>query len=156
MAKAPYRSRITVAGLDRAPHRAFLRASGLDEEDLDKPRLGIADTRGDNTPCSMSLAPQVDAARLGVAAGGGVPIGFSTIPVSGCVPKNHQGDRLNLISREIHADPVGAVNRAQSNDGLNRFAGLDKTPPAMMMAMVRLNCPSVFVYGGAMLPGHWR
>jgi dihydroxy-acid dehydratase len=156
MAKAPYRSRITVAGLDRAPHRAFLRASGLDEEDLDKPRLGIADTRGDNTPCSMSLAPQVDAARLGVAAGGGVPIGFSTISVSDGVSMNHKGMRLSLISREIIADSVEAVMRAHAMDGLIGFAGCDKTLPAMMMAMVRLNCPSVFVYGGAMLPGHWR
>jgi len=156
MGKAQYRSRITVAGLDRAPHRAFMRASGLDEEDLDKPRLGIADTRGDNTPCSMSLAPQVDAARLGVAAGGGVPISFSTISVSDGVSMNHKGMRLSLISREIIADSIEAVMRAHAMDGLIGFAGCDKTLPAMMMAMVRLNCPSVFVYGGAMLPGHWR
>jgi dihydroxy-acid dehydratase len=156
MAKTHYRSRITVAGLDRAPHRAFLRASGLAEEDLEKPRLGIADTRGDNTPCSMSLAPQVDAARLGVAAGGGVPISFSTISVSDGVSMNHKGMRLSLISREIIADSVEAVMRAHAMDGLIGFAGCDKTLPAMMMAMVRLNCPSVFVYGGAMLPGHWR
>jgi dihydroxy-acid dehydratase len=156
MGKAHYRSRITVAGLDRAPHRAFMRAAGLDEEDLEKPRLGIADTRGDNTPCSMSLAPQVDAARLGVAAGGGVPISFSTISVSDGVSMNHKGMRLSLISREIIADSVEAVMRAHAMDGLIGFAGCDKTLPAMMMAMVRLNCPSVFVYGGAMLPGHWR
>src|SRR5262245_6060199 len=156
MAKAHYRSRITVAGLDRAPHRAFMRASGLDEEDLEKPRLGIADTRGDNTPCSMSLAAQADAARLGVAAGGGVPISFSTISVSDGVSMNHKGMRLSLISREIIADSIEAVMRAHAMDGLIGFAGCDKTLPAMMMAMVRLNCPSVFVYGGAMLPGHWR
>jgi dihydroxy-acid dehydratase len=156
MGKAHYRSRITVAGLDRAPHRAFMRASGLDEEDLEKPRLGIADTRGDNTPCSMSLAPQVDAARLGVAAGGGVPISFSTISVSDGLSMNHKGMRLSLISREIIADSIEAVMRAHAMDGLIGFAGCDKTLPAMMMAMVRLNCPSVFVYGGAMLPGHWR
>ncbi len=156
MGKAQYRSRITVAGLDRAPHRAFMRASGLDEEDLEKPRFGIADTRGDNTPCSMSLAPQVDAARLGVAAGGGVPISFSTISVSDGLSMNHKGMRLSLISREIIANSIEAVMRAHAMDGLIGFAGCDKTLPAMMMAMVRLNCPSVFVYGGAMLPGHWR
>jgi dihydroxy-acid dehydratase len=156
MGKAQYRSRITVAGLDRAPHRAFMRASGLDEEDLEKPRLGIADTRGDNTPCSMSLAPQVDAARLGVAAGGGVPISFSTISVADGVSMNHKGMRLSLISREIIADSIEAVMRAHAMDGLIGFAGCDKTLPAMLMAMVRLNCPSVFLYGGAMLPGHWR
>src|SRR5262245_6657073 len=156
MGKAQYRSRITVAGLDRAPHRAFMRASGLDEEDMAKPRLGIADTRGDNTPCSMSLAAQADAARLGVAAGGGVPISFSTISVSDGVSMNHKGMRLSLISRELIADSIEAVMRAHAMDGLVGFAGCDKTLPAMMMAMVRLNCPSVFVYGGAMLPGHWR
>ena len=117
MGKAQYRSRITVAGLDRAPHRAFMRASGLDEEDLQKPRFGIADTRGDNTPCSMSLAPQVDAARLGVAAGGGVPISFSTISVSDGVSMNHKGMRLSLISREIIANSIEAVMRAHAMTG---------------------------------------
>jgi dihydroxy-acid dehydratase len=151
-----YRSRITVEGIDRTPHRAFMRASGLDEEDLGRPRVGIASTHGDNTPCSMSLAPQADAARLGVASAGGVPIGFSTISVSDGVSMNHKGMRLSLISREIIADSIEAVMRAHAYDALVGFAGCDKTLPAMMMAMVRLNCPSVFVYGGAMLPGRWR
>src|SRR5215813_10692486 len=156
MGNAQYRSRITAAGLDRAPHRAFLRASGLDEDDVEKPRLGIADTRGDNTPCSMALGPQADAARLGVAAGGGVPISFSTISVSDGVSMNHKGMRLSLISREIIADSIEAVMRGHAYDALVGFAGCDKTLPGIMMAMVRLNCPSVFVYGGAMLPGRWR
>jgi dihydroxy-acid dehydratase len=156
MGKEQYRSRITVAGMDRAPHRAFMRASGLDEEDLDRPRIGICSTQGDNTPCSMSLAPQADAARLGVASGGGVPISFSTISVSDGVSMNHKGMRLSLISREIIADSIEAVMRAHAYDALVGFAGCDKTLPAMLMAMVRLNCPSVFVYGGAMLPGRWR
>jgi dihydroxy-acid dehydratase len=156
MGKKAYRSRITVEGLDRAPHRAFMRASGLDEQDLDRPRIAICGTQGDNTPCSMSLAPQADAARLGVASGGGVPISFSTISVSDGVSMNHKGMRLSLISREIIADSIEAVMRAHAYDALVGFAGCDKTLPAMMMAMVRLNCPSVFVYGGAMLPGHWK
>jgi dihydroxy-acid dehydratase len=156
MGKEQYRSRITVAGMDRAPHRAFMRASGLDEDDLDRPRIGICSTQGDNTPCSMSLAPQADAARLGVASGGGVPISFSTISVSDGVSMNHKGMRLSLISREIIADSIEAVMRAHAYDALVGFAGCDKTLPAMLMAMVRLNCPSVFVYGGAMLPGRWR
>lgn len=156
MAKDEFRSRITVEGLDRAPHRAFMRASGLDEDDLGRPRIGIASTHGDNTPCSMSLAAQADAARLGVASAGGVPIGFSTISVSDGISMSHKGMRLSLISREIIADSVEAVMRAHAYDALVGFAGCDKTLPGMMMAMVRLNCPSVFVYGGAMLPGHWR
>jgi dihydroxy-acid dehydratase len=151
-----YRSRIVTQGLDRAPHRAFLRACGRDDEDLDKPQIGIVSTQGENTPCSMSLGPQADAARLGVAAGGGVPVPFTTISVSDGVSMNHKGMRLSLVSREIIADSIEAVMRGHAYDGLIGFAGCDKTLPGIMMAMVRLNAPSVFVYGGAMLPGRWR
>src|SRR5436305_3123392 len=154
--KPDYRSRIVTEGLDRTPHRAFLRACGRDDEDLDKPQIGIVSTYGENTPCSMSLAPQADAARLGVAAGGGVPVPFTTISVSDGVAMNHKGMRLSLVSREIIADSIEAVMRAHAYDGLVGFAGCDKTLPGIMMAMVRLNAPSVFVYGGAMLPGRWR
>jgi dihydroxy-acid dehydratase len=156
MAKGGYRSRITVEGIDRTPHRAFMRASGLDDDDMDKPRVGIVSTHGDNTPCSMSLGPQADAARLGVAGGGGVPVAFSTISVSDGVSMNHKGMRLSLVSREIIADSIEAVMRGHAYDALVGFGGCDKTLPGIMMAMVRLNCPSVFVYGGAMLPGRWR
>jgi dihydroxy-acid dehydratase len=151
-----YRSRIAIEGLDRTPHRAFLRACGLDDDDLGKPQIGIVSTQGENTPCSMSLAPQADAARLGVAAGGGVPVPFTTISVSDGVSMNHKGMRLSLVSREIIADSIEAVMRGHAYDALVGFAGCDKTLPGIMMAMVRLNAPSVFVYGGAMLPGRWR
>jgi dihydroxy-acid dehydratase len=150
------RSRIAIDGLDRTPHRAFLRATGLDDDDLAKPMVGIVSTHGENTPCSMSLGPQADAARLGVAAGGAVPVPFTTISVSDGVSMNHKGMRLSLVSREIIADSIEAVMRGHAYDALVGFAGCDKTLPGIMMAMVRLNCPSVFVYGGAMLPGHWR
>jgi len=156
MGKPRNRSRIAIEGLDRTPHRAFLRASGLDEADLGKPLVGIVSTHGDNTPCSMSLGPQADAARLGVAAGGAVPIAFATISVSDGVSMNHKGMRLSLVSREIIADSIEAVMRGHAYDALVGFAGCDKTLPGIMMGMVRLNCPSVFVYGGAMLPGRWR
>jgi dihydroxy-acid dehydratase len=156
MSKGRNRSRIAIDGLDRTPHRAFLRACGLDDEDLGKAQVGIVSTHGDNTPCSMSLGPQADAARLGVAAGGAVPIGFTTISVSDGVSMNHKGMRLSLVSREIIADSIEAVMRGHAYDALVGFAGCDKTLPGIMMAMVRLNCPSVFVYGGAMLPGRWR
>src|SRR5437016_11540128 len=151
-----YRSRIVTQGLDRSPHRAFLRACGRGDDDLDKPQIGIVSTYGENTPCSMSLAPQADAARLGVAAGGGVPVPFTTISVSAGGWMNHKDMRLSLVSREIIADSVEAVMRGHAYDALVGFAGCDKTLPGIMMAMVRLNCPSVFVYGGAMLPGRWR
>src|SRR6516165_3313539 len=154
--KREYRSRIVIEGLDRTPHRAFLRACGLDDDDLHKPLIGIVSTQGENTPCSMSLAPQADAARIGVAAGGGVPVPFTTISVSDGVSMNHKGMRLSLVSREIVADSIEAVMRAHAYDGLIGFAGCDKTLPGIMMAMVRLNAPSVFVYGGAMLPGRWH
>src|ERR1051325_208882 len=154
--KPKFRSRIVVEGIDRTPHRALRRACGLDDGDLDKPLIGIVSTQGENTPCSMSLAPQADAARLGVAAGGAVPVPFTTISVSDGVSMNHKGMRLSLVSREISADSIEAVMRAHAYDGLIGFAGCDKPRPAIMRAMFRLNAPSAFVYGGAMLPGRWR
>ena len=152
----PLRSRLITQGLDRTPHRAFLRAVGLADEDFGKPMVGIVSQHGENTPCSMSLGPQADAARLGVAAGQGIAVPFTTISVSDGVSMNHKGMRMSLVSRELIADSIEAVVRAHNYDALVGFAGCDKTLPGVMMAMVRLNCPSVFVYGGAMLPGRWR
>jgi len=150
------RSAVIKDGLDRAPHRAFLRATGMADEDMAKPMIGIVSQHGENTPCSMSLGPQADAARLGVAAGQGVAVPFTTISVSDGVSMNHRGMRMSLVSRELIADSIEAVMRAHAYDALVGFAGCDKTLPGVMMAMARLNVPSVFVYGGAMLPGHWR
>ena len=150
------RSRLVTEGLDRTPHRAFLRAVGMSDEDFGKPQVAIVSQHGENTPCSMSLGPQADAARLGVAAAQGVAVPFTTISVSDGVSMNHKGMRMSLISRELIADSIEAVVRAHNYDALVGFAGCDKTLPGVMMAMVRLNCPSVFVYGGAMLPGRWR
>ncbi len=152
----PLRSRLVTEGLDRTPHRAFLRAVGLSDDDFGKPMVGIVSQHGENTPCSMSLGPQADAARLGVAAGQGIAVPFTTISVSDGVSMNHKGMRMSLVSRELIADSIEAVVRAHNYDALVGFAGCDKTLPGVMMAMVRLNCPSVFVYGGAMLPGRWR
>jgi dihydroxy-acid dehydratase len=154
--KKKLRSSIITDGLDRAPHRAFLRATGVGDEDFGKPFVGIVSQHGENTPCSMSLGAQADAARLGVAAGGAIPVQFTTVSVSDGVSMNHKGMRMSLVSRELIADSIEAVVRAHAYDGLVGFAGCDKTLPGVMMAMVRLNCPSVFVYGGAMLPGTWR
>jgi len=152
----PLRSALVTQGLDRAPHRAFLRATGLADEDLGKPMIGIVSQHGANTPCSLSLGPQADEARLGVAAAGGNPVPFTTVSVSDGVSMNHKGMRMSLVSRELIADSIEAVVRAHCYDGLVGFAGCDKTLPGVMMAMVRLNCPSAFVYGGAMLPGRWN
>ena len=148
-----HRSRFITEGLARAPQRAFLRATGLDEHDFDKSFVGIVTTAGENTPCSLSLAPQADQARLGVAAGGGVPVSFTTVSVSDGTSMNHAGMRMSLLSRELIADSVELAVRAHGYDALVGFGGCDKTLPALMMAMVRLDVPSVFLYGGAMLPG---
>ena len=145
-----------VEGMDRTPHRAFLRALGLGDEDFGKPMIGIVSQHGDNTPCSKSLGPQADEARLGVASEQAIPVPFTTISVSDGVSMNHPGMRMSLVSRELIADSIEAVIAAHAYDGLVGFAGCDKTLPGVLMAMVRLNCPSVFVYGGAMLPGQWK
>jgi dihydroxy-acid dehydratase len=147
------RSRITVDGDDRAPHRTFLRAMGLDDEAIAKPFVGVMSTHGENTPCSLSLRPQAEAAKTGVAIAGGTPFEFTTVSVSDGVSMNHRGMRMSLMSRELIADSIELVMRGHAYDALVGFAGCDKTLPGIMMAMVRLNCPSVFMYGGAMLPG---
>jgi dihydroxy-acid dehydratase len=148
-----HRSRIVTEGLNRTPNRAFLRATGMDDAALEKSMVGIVTTQGENTPCSMALAPQADRARLGVAAGGGVPVSFSTISISDGTSMGHGGMRMSLVSRETIADSVELSVRAHGYDGLIAFAGCDKTLPAMMMAILRVNVPAVFLYGGATLPG---
>ena len=150
------RSRLVLEGLDRIPHRTFLRAMGLDDEAMAKPFVGVVSTHGENTPCSMSLRPQAEAAKNGVFAAGGQPFEFTTISVSDGVSMNHRGMRMSLVSRELIADSIEAVVRGHAYDALVGFGGCDKTLPGIMMAMLRLNCPSVFMYGGAMLPGEWQ
>ncbi|MGE0799605.1 MAG: dihydroxy-acid dehydratase [Lautropia sp.] len=148
-----WRSRIAVDGDDRAPHRTFLRAMGHDDASLAKPFVGVVSTHGDNTPCSASLRPQADAARMGVAIAGGTPFEFTTVSVSDGTSMNHRGMRMSLMSRDLIADSIEMVMRGHVYDALVGFAGCDKTLPGIMMAMVRLDVPSVFMYGGAMLPG---
>ncbi len=149
-----HRSRVVTDGPTRTPHRAFLRATGLDDEDMDRSMVAIIGTAGDNTPCSKAIGPQADHARLGVAEGGGVPVSMSTISVSDGTSMNHDGMRMSLISRELIADSIEVAVRGHAYDGLVGFGGCDKTLPGTMMAMVRLNVPAVFVYGGSMLPGY--
>jgi dihydroxy-acid dehydratase len=135
------------------PQRAFLRATGFDDAAMEKSIVGIVTTQGENTPCSMNLAPQADQVRLGVAAGGGVPVRFDTVSVSDGVSMNHGGMNMSLPSRELVADSVEMAVRGHAYDALVAFGGCDKTLPAMMMALVRLNVPGAFLYGGAALPG---
>ena len=146
-------SRVTVEGLDRAPHRAFLRGLGLSDSDIKRPFVGVASTDGRVTPCNALLGALAKDACAGVRDAGGVPFDFTSISVADSMSMNHAGMRYSLVSREIIADGVEAVVRGHAYDALVTFAGCDKTLPGMMMAMLRLNLPSVFMYGGAALPG---
>jgi dihydroxy-acid dehydratase len=146
-------SRVTVEGLDRAPHRAFLRGLGLSDADIGRPFVGVASTDGRVTPCNALLGALAREACDGVRDAGGTPFDFASISVADSMSMNHGGMRYSLVSREIIADGVEAVVRGHAYDALVTFAGCDKTLPGMMMAMVRLNIPSVFMYGGAALPG---
>jgi dihydroxy-acid dehydratase len=149
-------SRVTVEGLDRAPHRAFLRALGVKGEDLKKPFVGVASTDGRVTPCNALLGDFAREAARAVREAGGVPFDFASISVADSMSMGHGGMRYSLVSREIIADGVEAVVRGHAYDALLAFAGCDKTLPGMMMAMARLDLPAVFVYGGAALPGNWH
>jgi dihydroxy-acid dehydratase len=149
-------SRVTVEGMDRAPHRAFLRALGVTDMEIGRPFIGVASTDSRITPCNALLGEFASEACVGVREAGGVPFDFAAAAVADSMSMNHGGMRFSLVSRELVADSVEAVVRGHAYDGLVTFAGCDKTLPGMMMAMVRLNLPSLFVYGGAALPGRWH
>jgi dihydroxy-acid dehydratase len=151
----PLRSRITTDGLDRTPHRAFMRAMGLDDAAIAKPMIGVVSQKGETTPCNMTHGPQVNAAKEGVAAAGGTPREFTTVSVSDGIGMNHEGMKFSLVSRELIADSIEAVMRGHAYDGLVAFGGCDKTLPGAMMGLTRCNLPGVFVYGGAALPGRF-
>ncbi len=152
----PLRSRLTTDGLDRTPHRAFMRAMGVDDAAMAKPFVGVVTTDAEVTPCTMGLRAQAAHAKDGVRGAGGTPREFTTIAVSDGIAMNHQGMKFSLISRELIADSIEAVMRAHCYDALVGFAGCDKTLPGVMMGMVRVNVPSVFLYGGSALPGRWQ
>tara|TARA_R110002096_G_scaffold20690_6_gene67963 strand:+ start:2848 stop:4686 length:1839 start_codon:yes stop_codon:yes gene_type:complete len=151
-----WRSRLVTEGLSRAPHRAFLRGMGLSSEDIEKPFIGVVSAAAETTPCNMHLHQQASVAHAAVTEAGGLPRAFTTASVADSMSMGHKGMRFSLVSREIVADSIEAVMRGHVYDALVGFAGCDKTLPGIMMAMVRLNVPSVFVYGGSTLPGRWR
>ncbi|MGJ4929354.1 dihydroxy-acid dehydratase [Bradyrhizobium sp. HKCCYLS2038] len=150
------RSRVTVEGLDRAPHRAFMRAMGLDDADIDKPMIGVVSQKGEQTPCNMTHDFQVDAAKTGISEAGGTPREFATVSVSDGISMNHEGMKFSLFSRELIADSIEAVVHGLAYDALIGFGGCDKTLPGVMMGMVRCNVPSIFIYGGSALPGKFQ
>ena len=148
-----YRSQIVSHGLDRAPHRAFMRGQGLDDDAMARPMIGVVTTESETSPCNMGLAAQAAHAYRGIQEAGGTPRSFTTISVSDGLSMNHQGMKCSLVSREVIADSIELVMRGHAYDGLVAYGGCDKNLPAMIMAMVRMNAPSVFVFGGSTLPG---
>lgn len=151
-----WRSRITTDGLDRTPHRAFMRAMGLDDAAIAKPMIGIVSMKGEQTPCNMTHGFQVEAAKQGILEAGGTPREFATISVSDGISMNHEGMKFSLLSRELIADSIEAVMQGLAYDALIGFGGCDKTLPGVMMGMIRCNVPSIFIYGGSALPGRFR
>src|SRR5271168_4933827 len=149
-------SRHVTVGPERAPHRAFLYAMGLTEEQINQPLVGVATTWNEAAPCNIALARQAQAAKKGVAAARGTPREFTTITVTDGIAMGHAGMKSSLVSREVIADSVELTMRGHSYDALVGIAGCDKSLPGMMMAMLRLNVPSVFLYGGSIMPGRWR
>ena len=147
---------MTTEGLDRAPHRAFMRAMGLDDAALAKPMIGVVSMKGEQTPCNMTHDFQVDAAKVGIAEAGGTPREFTTISVSDGISMNHEGMKFSLLSRELIADSIEAVVHGLAYDALIGFGGCDKTLPGVMMGMIRCNLPSIFIYGGSALPGRYE
>ena len=154
--KSKLPSRHVSVGPERAPHRSYYYAMGMTEEEIAAPFVGVVSAGNDSAPCNTTLNAQADICREGVIAGGGTPRRFNTITVTDGIAMGHQGMKSSLISREIIADSIEVSVRGHCYDALVGFAGCDKSLPGMMMAMLRLNVPSIFVYGGSILPGTHR
>ncbi|SLN62955.1 Dihydroxy-acid dehydratase [Falsiruegeria litorea R37] len=146
-------SRHVTEGPERAPHRAFLYAMGLSDDEIHQPLVGVATCWNEAAPCNIALSRQAQAVKLGVKGASGTPREFNTITVTDGIAMGHEGMRSSLASREAIADSVELTMRGHSYDALVGLAGCDKSLPGMMMAMIRLNVPSVFIYGGSILPG---
>jgi dihydroxy-acid dehydratase len=150
------RSHEVTDGMERAGARAMLRAVGMTDNDWDKPQIAVASSWNEVTPCNMPLDRLAKRAKEGVRQAGGFPLEFTTIAVSDGISMGHEGMRASLVSREIIADSVECMVHAERLDALVSFAGCDKSLPGMLMASARLNLPSVFVYGGSILPGRYK
>src|SRR5262245_27397432 len=152
----PRRSRLTTEGMGRAPNRAMLRAVGFLDDDFNRPMIGVASLFSDITPCNAHLDRLAHKACEGIRAGGGVPQVFGAPIASDGIMMGHQGMRYSLVSREVIADCIEVVSGGMNHDGVLAIGGCDKNMPGCLMAMARLNVPSVFVYGGRILPGRWE
>ena len=151
--KSKLPSRYVTEGPSRAPHRSYYYAMGLTEEEIAQPLVGVATCWNEAAPCNISLNRQAQAVKQGVKSAMGTPREFTTITVTDGIAMGHEGMRSSLASREAIADTVELTMRGHCYDAIVGLAGCDKSLPGMMMAMVRLNTPSVFIYGGSILPG---
>jgi dihydroxy-acid dehydratase len=149
-------SRHVTVGPDRAPHRSYYYAMGLTEDEIDQPFVGVATCWNEAAPCNIALSRQAQSVKKGVNEAGGTPREFTTITVTDGIAMGHQGMKSSLVSRDLIADSVELTMRGHCYDALVGLAGCDKSLPGMMMAMVRLNVPSVFMYGGSILPGRFH
>jgi dihydroxy-acid dehydratase len=154
--KSKLPSRHTTVGPERAPHRSYLYAMGLNAQQIAQPLVGVASAWNEAAPCNIALMRQAQSVKRGVAAASGTPREFCTITVTDGIAMGHQGMKASLVSREVIADSVELTMRGHCYDALVGLAGCDKSLPGMMMAMVRLNVPSVFIYGGSILPGTFK
>ena len=154
--KSKLPSRHSSVGPERAPHRSYYYAMGLSQDDIARPFVGVVTTWNEAAPCNIALGRQAQAAKRGVAKAGGTPREFTTITVTDGIAMGHQGMKSSLVSREVIADSVELTVRGHAYDALMGLAGCDKSLPGLMMAMVRLNVPAVFMYGGSILPGKWQ
>ncbi len=149
-------SRHVTEGPERAPHRSFLYAMGLTEGEIHRPLVGVVTSWNETAPCNITLMRQAAMAKKGVEAAGGTPREFTTITVTDGIAMGHQGMKSSLVSREIIADSTELTMRGHCYDAMVGIAGCDKSLPGLMMAMVRLNVPAVFMYGGTILPGRFK
>ena len=149
-------SRHVTEGPSRAPHRSYLYAMGLTEKEIHQPLVGVATCWNEAAPCNIALSRQAQAAKKGVSEAGGTPREFATITVTDGIAMGHEGMKSSLVSRDLIADSVELTMRGHCYDALVGLAGCDKSLPGMMMSMIRLNVPSVFVYGGTILPGRFQ
>ncbi len=149
-------SRHVTEGPERAPHRSYYYAMGLSPEQIHQPFVGVATCWNEAAPCNISLMRQAQAVKKGVAAANGTPREFCTITVTDGIAMGHEGMKSSLPSREVIADSVELTMRGHGYDALVGMAGCDKSLPGMMMAMCRLNVPSIFIYGGSILPGTFK
>ena len=148
-------SRKTIEGPFRAPHRAMYKAMGLHDADLDRPLIGVSSTCNEATPCNIHLGKLAHFAKEGVSNAGCTPREFTAISVSDVISMGHEGMKASLVSREIIADSIELMMRAHQYDAIVGIGGCDKSNPGTLMAMARLNLPSTYVYGGAIMPGNW-